>query len=111
MLVYILLYVSICVFANMYSRKIVVKTFQGYKDIDCIPISFIIMALFLGLRNDIGLDDGMYLRTFQEIRSDGSSWRDIEASYTWISKIVQSVGGTVQLVFLIYAIITCFFYI
>lgn len=109
MLVYILLYVSICVFANMYSRKTVVKTFQGYKDIDCIPISFIIMALFLGLRNDIGLDDGMYLRTFQEIRSDGSSWRDIEASYTWISKIVQSVGGTVQLVFLIYAIITCFF--
>ena len=109
MFVYILLYVSICVFANIYSRKTVVKTFRGYKDIDCISISFIIMVLFLGLRNDIGLDDGMYLRTFQEIHSDGSSWRDIEASYTWISKIVQSVGGTVQLVFLIYAIITCFF--
>ena len=110
MIVYILIYVSICFFANMYSRKTVVRTIHGYKKyVDCMPVSFFIMSLFLGLRNGIGLDDGMYSRTFQEIYSDGFSWRDIEISYTWISRAVQTIGGTVQLVFLIYAIITCFF--
>ena len=109
MLVYILFYVLICACANIYSKKAVIKTFNGYKYFDFMFVSFLIMTFFLGLRNGIGLDDGMYSRTFQEIYSDGFSWRDIEISYTWISKFVQSLGGTVQFVFMIYAIITCIF--
>ena len=109
MLTYIVFYTLICIFSNIYSKKVVLKTINGDKHFDFMFASFLIMATFLGLRNGIGLDDEMYSRTFQEIYSNGSPWRDIEVSYTWISKIVQLLGGTVQLVFLIYAIITCFF--
>lgn len=68
-------------------------------------ISFMLLIIFFGTRKALGIDDKMYEITFDQINQYGYSWRDIEFSYVWISKLVQSINGNIQLVYLIYAVL------
>lgn len=97
MLPYIVLFsiMVICTF-SIFNRKTSILTF----------FAFFSMAIFLGIRDNIGIDDAMYLRTFNEISKYGYSLREIETTYTLFSKLVLSVKGSIQCVYLLYSVAT-----
>lgn len=108
MIVYFLLFVMVYFLSN--NRRVCkVRMAHGTKLLDIKVISCMILALFLGFRACIGVDDAMYVRTFDEVISYGKSLRNIEYSYVLLSKMVDAIGGTYQLLFLIYAVLSCYF--
>lgn len=69
---------------------------------------YAILALFIGLRDSLGLDDQMYITCFEQIKRLGYTWRDIEKVFVWLSNFSISIGATYQLVFLLFSSISCF---
>lgn len=67
-----------------------------------------VLVVFSGFRFYVGTDYDGYLDMFYRILSDGRYY-DIEWGYYWLVKLVNAVGGTAQLVFLIFSFVTIYF--
>lgn len=70
-------------------------------------ISFALIV-FSGFRFCVGTDYEGYSDMFYRILSDGRYY-DIEWGYYWLVRFVNAIGGTSQLVFLIFSFITLYF--
>lgn len=68
---------------------------------------YIIMSVFCGLRGDVGIDTNTYNDIFYYI-SIGKDFK-VELGYQMLTQIVQFLGGTQQLVFLVMSSMTSFF--
>lgn len=70
----------------------------------------IILAFFCGFRGDeIGIDTPYYHEAFNDITS-GSQYFIKEPIYVFFVKLIHQIGASQQLVFLVVAILTIFFY-
>lgn len=94
------LYLLIIVFFLLYSRHYIKN-----KYFDFLP--YLIMGIFVGLRYQVGRDYLNYCYIYNNIR-DNIEY-DVEFGYKIIVKICQSFGGTQQIVFLIFSLLTSFF--
>ncbi|HHD7875637.1 EpsG family protein [Enterococcus faecium] len=108
MLFYIVLYFIVILFAAVPQKRLVANISKAsVLMIRPMLISMICICMYLGFRNQIGTDDAMYLEAFNQIAEYGTPWRNIEFSYVLICKIVQYLHGNIQLVFFIYAVVSC----
>ncbi|MES2284311.1 MAG: EpsG family protein [Bacteroidota bacterium] len=69
---------------------------------------FLVLSLFSGFRYDVGTDYMSYSKTFDYLESYNPF---IELGFTYLLYFVKYIGGTQQLVFLIFAICTQFLFI
>lgn len=66
------------------------------------------LIAFSGFRYFVGTDYEGYWKMFHKIVLDGRYY-NIEWGYYWLVKLVNAFGGTAQLVFLVFSIITIYF--
>ena len=78
-----------------HNREILVNTFL---------FSFFIFGLLIGFRDSIALDDGMYIRAFNQAIRTGETDRTIEYSYVLICRIFAYLHLNYQAVFLFYSV-------
>ncbi len=106
MIFYAGLYILIYFFSN---RKLKFKLTIGNSTVKiynyAVPIFFIFFVL--AFRNGMGIDDQMYITTFNQIKDYGYSWRDIEIIFVLICKFVLLFNGKYQWVFVIYSLVSC----
>lgn len=70
---------------------------------------FILLALFSGLRDNVGVDFNSYYNLFYDIKQNNEVY--FEYLNIFLVKFIFYIGGNSQLIFLIYAIITTLFFI
>lgn len=87
--------------------NILIIIYEYTQNIIWIRASFIAMALFSGLRYEVGVDYQNYVNIFYYV-SDNLTIKT-EPGYQLLIKFAALLGGTPQLVFLIAACITCYF--
>lgn len=106
MIFYAVLYILIYCFSN---RNLKLKLTIGNSTIRIynyiVPIFFIFFVL--AFRNGMGIDDQMYINTFNQIRDYGYPWRDIEIIFVLICKFILLFNGKYQWIFIIYSLISC----
>ena len=70
-------------------------------------LPYVAMAVFSGVRYDVAVDYQNYIYVYNSIKVSGAY--DIEIGYVGLVKFIQAIGGTQQLVFLIFASLNSFF--
>lgn len=96
---YLILFLIVCI-SLVISKYLKLKLFQ--------LIPYILMALFCGFRGvDVGIDTSHYYDIFYYIENNISI--KIEIGYYYLTKFVQFIGGSQQLIFLIISCLTSYF--
>ena len=104
---YVVMFVLVMLFSGFSSKTKVRLVKRSVNLFEPFWISFAVIAAFLGLRDSIGIDDHMHSEAFDQILAYGYPWRSIEFSYTLICKLVQSINGNIQMVYILYAVPSC----
>lgn len=74
-----------------------------------IPIVLILLMMICGLRNNLGLDDSIYISIFNNIKNGNMSGiRHVEWTYVILSKIVIYMKFNYKMLFFIYSFFTFF---
>ena len=108
MMFYVALYIIVVGFVAIPQKRIAAKVSNiSVVSFSPILISMICICMYYGFRNQIGIDDAMYLEVFNQTAEYGTPWRNIEKSYVWVCRFVQYIHGNIQLVFLLYAVVSC----
>lgn len=72
--------------------------------------SFLIIALFVGFRLPIGVDDPMYIEVFNTVKNGDVVLRDIELSYIFFSYLIGNVFGmNYHGLFLLYSLLSFYY--
>lgn len=100
-----LVYIVLLIFTIF---SLLLYTVFGKKIFSMIP--YIAMAVVSGVRYEVGVDYENYIYMYKRIEQGLTTWNTNEVGYLWIVRLVQRIGGTQQLIFLIFAIMTSIFY-
>lgn len=90
-----------------FSKILQLKVGKCELQVNTLSFVYILLALFIGLRDCLGFDDQMYITCFEQIKSYGYTWRNIEKIFVLISKFAISIGATYQFIFLIFSCASC----
>ena len=90
-----------------FSKILQLKVGKCELQVNTLSLVYILLALFIGLRDCLGFDDQMYITCFEQIKSYGYTWRNIEKIFVLISKFAISIGATYQFIFLIFSCASC----
>lgn len=105
--IYIVMFVLVILCSGFSSKTKVRLVKRSVNLFEPLWISFAIVAAFLGFRDSIGIDDQMHNEAFDQILAYGYPWRSVEFSYTLVCKLVQSINGNIQMVYMLYAVVSC----
>lgn len=92
------------------ATMILLSIYNKHKNKIFAILPFVLMALVCGLRNGVGRDYQNYVWMMRDIKNGVTTIGDVEWGFWLLVKFVQLIGGSNQVVFLVLACLTCYFY-